>query len=328
MAPPDGDSRVTILIPIFNDWDAAALLLDDLDRSLDGFPLRPQVLLVNDGSTEPRPQGFAQREFRTLAHVDVLELRRNVGHQRAIAIGLVYLYQNLPCRAVVVMDGDGEDQPSSIPLLAAKFFKQDDRYIVFAARAKRLERFTFRFLYQVYRGVHWILTGDSVRVGNFSMIPFQTLARLAVTPEIWNHYAAAVIRSGVAWTSIPLARGRRIAGQSKMNFIGLLLHGLSAFFVYGEIVGARLLIAIAILMLLGVVVIGGAAGAHFWGSLNVPGLFAYIAGLLGVILCLAVLIALILVFTVIGSRVNVGFLPVRDCPYFVNRLERVFPAHE
>jgi len=145
-----------------------------------------------------------------------------------------------------------------------------------------------------------------------------------VVPEIWNHYAAAVIRSRIAYASIPIARGKRVAGKSKMNFIGLLLHGLSAFFVYGDIVGARLLIAIAVALLLELVLFAIGLGVRLNTSPGILTVAAYLAGLLGIILLQAIPIALILVFTVIGSRVNIGFLPIRDCPYFVSGVERVF----
>jgi hypothetical protein len=320
--PEDG---IVILIPTFNDWPSAELLLEDLDHVLAGHSAPAEVLLVDDDSTEPAPEDFAQRPYQALRSVSILRLRRNMGHQRAIAVGLVYVAEHMRCRAVIVMDGDGEDKPSDIPALAAEFERQQRRSIIFAERSKRLERWTFRVLYQLYRLLHWFLTGDHVRVGNFSMIPFASLAQLVVAPEIWNHYAAAVIRSRLSFHTVSCARGERLVGQSKMNFIGLLLHGLSAFFVYGEIVGARLLVAIALAMTLEVALVATAVGAQLTSSFSLLALIGYTAGILGIILLQAIPVALILVFTVIGSRVNVGFLPIRDCPYFVRELHRVFP---
>lgn len=311
---------IVILIPTFNDWESAGLLLESLedvarDRSLDA-----RVLFLDDGSTEPLPARFASR-CHALSDVSVLRLRRNLGHQRAIAVGLVYAYQNLTCDAVVVMDGDGEDRPEDIPALLTQYEKTGR--IVFAARAKRLEHWSFRALYHVYRWLHLLLTGDHVRVGNFSVVPFPSLAQIVVIPEIWNHYAAAVIRSRLLFTTVPIARGPRLAGESKMNFVGLLLHGLSAFFVYGEIVGARLLIAIAVALVLetGLVTLGIAIQltTHF----SIVALALYAALATGLLLLQAIPVALILVFTVIGSRVNVGFLPLRDCPYFVRDVEQL-----
>jgi len=322
---PTLPERIVILIPMFNDWDAAELLLADLDSALAEYPLSAEVLFIDDGSTLPMPESFAARQFAALRAVDILRLRRNLGHQRAIAVGLVHVYQNIPCRAVVVMDADGEDRPKDIQLLAEKF-NRGNGSIIFAARAKRLERPLFRFLYHVYRLVHRVLTGDPVRVGNFSMIPFESLARLVVVPEIWNHYAAAVVRARLRFQTIPISRGKRLVGKSKMNFIALLLHGLSAFFVYGDIVGARLLVGIALALLLEVAAVAVGLGLRFTASPNILSLAVYLAVILGIILLQAIPITLILVFTVIGSRSNISFLPIRDCPYFVGGVQRVFCA--
>lgn len=320
------DHRLVILIPVHDDWIAAQMLLADLDRALAAFDSPVSVLFVNDGSREPPPAAFATGGYQKLQSVEILHLRRNLGHQRAIAVGLVYVYEHMPCRAVVVMDGDGEDRPADIVSLAARFEKDSGRSVIFAARAKRLEGSFFRALYQVYRGVHWVLTGDSVRVGNFSMVPFDTLGRLVVVPEIWNHYAAAVVRSRLRFDSIPISRGQRLAGKSKMNFIGLLLHGLSAFFVYGDIIGARLLVGITIALLLQFIAVAIGLGVRYSIRPDLTGLMIYISALLGIILLQAIPIALILVFVVIG-RTNTGFLPIRDCPYFVSSVERVFPKN-
>ena len=326
MSVSQPQDRLVLLLPVFNDWEAVRLLLDKIDAALAGQPLRPEILIVDDGSTEPPPPGFPGRGYAAIAAVDVLRLRRNLGHQRAIAVGLVYVYQHVPCRAVVVMDADGEDRPERIPALIEKFQQEGERRIVFAARAKRLETPLFRFLYQTYRLIHWTITGDAVRVGNFSVIPFQKLGQLVVVPEIWNHYAAAVIRTRLGYCTIPVDRGRRLTGSSKMNFIGLLLHGLSAFFVYGEVIGARLLVGIGLMLLLS----GGALAAgillHFGRYYEIPPWSTYALSAFVIVLLQAVILALVLVFTVIGSRVNVNFLPIRDCPYFVERVERVWAS--
>ncbi len=320
--------RTVILIPLFNDWEAGDLLLRDLDLAMGECGMPAEVLFIDDGSSLPAPEGFAERQFTALRAIDILSLRRNLGHQRAIAVGLVHVYQNVSCRSVVVMDADGEDRPADIRMLAEKFQQDGGRSIIFAARAKRLERVMLRFLYHVYRLLHWLLTGDSVRVGNFSIIPFESLGRLVVVPEIWNHYAAAVIRSRLRFESIPIARGKRLSGKSSMNFIALLLHGLSAFFVYGDIVGARLLVVIALALLLEVVVVAAGLSVRFTSSPGILNLCVYLAAILGIILLQAIPITLILVFTVIGARNSVGFLPIRDCPYFVGSVRRVFPRQD
>src|SRR4029077_8125842 len=118
-----------------------------------------------------------------------------------------------------------------------------DREIVFTARTKRLESLTFRLSYRAYRFVHRMLTGVEVRVGNFSVVPRKALTRLMAVPDLWNHYAAAVYRARLPRRLLPLPRGRRLAGTSKMNFVSLLIHGLTAMSVFSDQVSARLLTA-------------------------------------------------------------------------------------
>lgn len=108
-----------------------------------------------------------------------------------------------------------------------------------------------------------MLTGIRVRVGNFSILPFAYLDTLVVMSELWNHYAASVFRSKLPFAMIPIPRGTRFAGTSKMNFVALVSHGLSAISVFGDIVGVRLLIgalAGSLLAGLGIVLI---AAVHF-----------------------------------------------------------------
>ena len=81
-----------VLIPAFNDWKVLERLLPLLDRALGARGQRASVVVVDDGSTEPRPQSFGSGTFTALLGIRVLSLRRNLGHQRAIAIGLAYLH--------------------------------------------------------------------------------------------------------------------------------------------------------------------------------------------------------------------------------------------
>src|SRR5258707_159338 len=96
-AGPALDEPLLILIPVFNDWSALGKLLDALDETMVDNDLEAGVLVVDDGSTmEPEVDPTAQ-SFRALRHVDIIELRRNLGHQRAIAVGLAYVEDRGTC---------------------------------------------------------------------------------------------------------------------------------------------------------------------------------------------------------------------------------------
>ena len=139
MPPCPGRSEselIVICIPIYNDWTCALALLKELDAALRGGPWSIGVLFVNDGSADPPPAAWPEPS-RTFRWVRVLPLRRNLGHQRAIAIGISYIQSKTRCRAVVVMDGDGEDAPSDVLRLLNRCDELADTHIVFARRSSQ-----------------------------------------------------------------------------------------------------------------------------------------------------------------------------------------------
>ncbi len=293
-----------VLIPVFNDWEAARQVVSGLDCCAAGRHW--SILLIDDGSTDLVPEGFT-RGTRQLEQVCILRLRRNLGHQRAIAIGLTEAAKFHP-DAVVVMDGDGEDLPEHVIQLLDSWCAQPGR-IVFAERRKRMENFTFRLLYHSYRLLHLLLTGISVRVGNFSVVPAAALSALAASPDLWNHYAAAVFRLRWPSATVPLDRGRRYAGESKMNFAALCVHGLSAISVFADLAGARLM-AMAALLLPVAFLVGFVWPVAAWGAI------------MGAVLLCGQAAAFLL--QTVSARSQMNFLPVRDAGFFVASISQIY----
>ena len=315
---------LTILTPVFNDWQSLGGMLDALDAALDRDAQPAEVLVVDDGSTVPLPGGFGR--FRRISRVEVLHLRRNLGHQRAIAIGLAFIHGERPCEAVLVMDADGQDRPSDVPALVHKLQEVGGRQIVFAARARRSESMFFKICYHGYRALHKVLTGVSVRVGNFSIVPFWALGSLVAVSDLWNHYSAAVFASKLPFTTIPTHRATRIAGDTRMNFFSLVLHGMRALSVFGDVIGVRVLVASS--ALLAALVIGFAVtfAVQLGGGDRGPGLALFLLGLLLILTVQVVAVGALLIFGALGGRTNGTFLPIRDYRHFVRDVSKTFEA--
>jgi hypothetical protein len=311
-----------IVIPVFDDWDAAALLLPLVDRAMKSAARDAHVLLVDDGSSTPADD-LVLPPFEALKAVDVLSLRRNLGHQRALSIGLAYAEQRLDPAVVIVMDGDGEDDPQDIPALLSKLDETRQKKIVFAERKRRSEPVLFRFFYLVYRALHFVLTGYRVRVGNFSVIPRSALARIVVVSESWNHYAAAVFNARIAYTTVPTTRAKRLDGRSKMSFIALVVHGLSALSVYSHIIGVRVLVATFALVTVSAFALMALVIASVIGTFALPSWVLYSVAALLVLLFQFVIAAVLFVFVMLAGRQGSSFIPIRDYVYFVDRLTRV-----
>ncbi|OAI56533.1 hypothetical protein AYO47_08915, partial [Planctomyces sp. SCGC AG-212-M04] len=273
--------EVLILIPIYNDWASAGALLPAIDGSLSQAGLTGEVAFIDDGSATPAPIGFGSGPFRALSNCTIVELRMNLGHQRALAVGLAWAEARRSAPFVAVMDGDGEDAPDDLVRLLQASKSGAVPTMVFAGRAKRSEGRTFRIGYRLYRLIFRLLVGMNVNFGNFSVIPRRDLVRLVASADLWNHYAAAVVRSRIPYQVIPSIRGTRLDGQSKMNLLSLVTHGLSAVAVFSDRVGVRMLTLTALLAGVGFAVLGLVIWVRVWMSeLAVPGWATNAAGLL------------------------------------------------
>lgn len=320
--------NITFCIPLFNDWSSAAVLLTQLDQSLPSLRSVAsvgsiRVLFVDDASSERLdPAHFT--EPTSIDQVSVLRLKRNLSHQRAIAIGLAHLQREGRSDMVVVMDGDGEDRPSDVASLLARCLQSNGSQIVFAERARRSESGSFLIGYACYRIAHRLLVGRSIRVGNFSVVPRDCLDRLVSVSELWNHYAASVLVARIANCQIPINRGLRITGRSKMNLVSLVVHGLSSISVHGEMVSVRVLFLLAISCGLLFVALAAVVGIRFGTDLAIPGWATSAVGFLILALLQLLLISVVLVILVLRGRSGLGFIPSRDHIHFVQAEEPLF----
>ncbi|AVH93120.1 glycosyltransferase [Stenotrophomonas maltophilia] len=242
--------RKIVVMPVYEDLEASSKLFVELARTqgLDTY-----VVAVDDGSVR-QPLPISALEASGLEGV-VIRLRRNVGHQRAIAIGLGYVAEHFDGNdIVVVMDSDGEDTPESIIELVAGLDSADVDVVV-ASRRSRVESLKFKSFYIVYKLLFSLLSGRQISFGNFMAAKMPAVRRLASMQELWIHVAACVLGSKLRVQTCALDRGPRYAGRSKMNFVGLALHGFRALMVFAEDVLVR--VGIACTMVAALSIIGG-----------------------------------------------------------------------
>lgn len=270
---PESHSMI-VVTPVYEDVQASARLFHELNSQ---FGDSLFVVAVDDGSVaQPLPLSNL-----TDAGVDgvILQLRRNVGHQRAICIGLAYVAEHMhPDQRVVVMDSDGEDVPATIPpLLDALRAETVD--VVVAQRKSRVESLRFKAFYAVYKSFFKVMTGRPISFGNFMALKAHAVKRLVVMQELSIHVAGAVLASKLRLRLLQLDRGPRFAGQSKMNFVGLALHGFKALMVFAEDVLVRVGLACAGIAALSFLAASLAVGLKLIG-LSTPGWFSIALGIL------------------------------------------------
>lgn len=307
-----------ILIPVFNDWESIGLLLPILDQELEKAGLAADLFFVDDGS--PSCELHVQESYRCVKSVRILDLHHNLGHQRAICVGLCYLREHSQCEEVLIMDGDGEDLPEDIDRLRQALRGSPDVRIAFAERLKRSEGSVFAMGYFGYRLMHQILVGHKVRVGNFSIMSRRCLECICTSAALWNHFAAAVFASRQKMTLVPTRRGTRLAGKPKMNMPALVTHGLSALSVFSDRIGTRLSIAsflalsgIAILLLTFAIV----------GTAELNATLYLLLAILSLGLTQFVALISMFSFLILSTRGLGQFIPIRDYHHFVRNLRTI-----
>ena len=315
--------HLVVLIPILNDWVSVAEVIAGLDQSFAASSDSLSVLMIDDGSTTPPPELLGP--YAKLTGVSVLKLKKNVGHQRALAVGLCYIAEKIKCDAVVIMDGDGQDVPADATRLVERMKQLPEPTAVFAERARRSESLAFRLCYGVYRLLHLLLTGLGIHVGNFSVLPAAYLDRLAIEPMLWNHYAASVMRARVPVDRVPTSRGVRIQGESRLNFVALVVHGLSALACYGEIIGVRLILLSGLLFVFGLIDLAALIGIKFLTNFAGLGWTSIVLGLVLVVILQVATLVSNFTMQIISMRSVQPFLPARDYAWFVAGLTTLYP---
>ena len=106
---------IGIVIPVFNDWASLDILIGKLNQQAERTELGLHIFIIDDGSSETLDPRCLSKGRQELADIQIVRLSTNVGHQRAIAVGLVMASRVEKIEAVVVMDADGEDQPEDVP---------------------------------------------------------------------------------------------------------------------------------------------------------------------------------------------------------------------
>jgi len=265
---------LVVVTPVFEDVEASSRLFQELAAVFQGQVF---IAAVDDGSVR-QPVDVSNISNAGLDGV-VIRLKRNVGHQRAIAIGLSYVATHLlDAQTIVVMDSDGEDVPRSIKELLQPL-ESADVDVVVARRRNRVETLQFRMFYLVYKWLFQLLTGHTISFGNFMALKPAALKRLVAMQELWIHFAGCVLVSKLRIAVCPLDRGPRYAGRSKMNFVGLALHGFKGLMVFAEDVLVRVGIACALIAALSIIGSAAAVLLKVFGFAT-PGWFSIALGIL------------------------------------------------
>ena len=221
--------KITLLIPVYNDWESLIQLLNDINKIiLEIKNYQFNCIVINDAST---CEMINILKPSNLEFLKIINMRKNTGHQRCIAFGVKHIVSNNLSDYVVIMDGDGEDRPVEIKNFIMRIEKDETKSVV-AKRVKRSEGLVFRIFYEVHKVLTLIFTGKKINFGNFTCLTKTDLKILSEKINLWNNYSGTFKKYILKYNEINSSRGLRYCGNSKMSFFNLIFHSLSIISVF------------------------------------------------------------------------------------------------
>ena len=211
-----------ILIPVFNDWESLLSLLNNIHTLKINNIAHIKVLIVDDCSTEILNKKI---EFDSFKDIEIIKNSKNIGHGKSIAYGINYISKKNDFDYLIVMDGDGEDRPEEVKELILKSIDLPSLTIT-ANRIKRSESAFFKLSYHLHKILTLVLTGYSIKFGNFMCIPRQDLNLIVSNKNLSVSFSGTIAKFIKNKTFIPSIRGVRYYGPTKMSFLKLIRHSL------------------------------------------------------------------------------------------------------
>ncbi|GGQ47826.1 glycosyltransferase family 2 protein [Couchioplanes azureus] len=203
---------LSVIVPMYNEEAVIPALAGRLRPALDDLGVTYEVVAVDDGSTD-RTAPLLLEHARAWPELRLIRLRRNSGHQAALAAGL----HRAGGAWVVSIDADLQDPPEVIAdmLRAAREQGVD---VVYGVRSDRSTDTAFkRYTAGVYYRLMRRMIGAEIpaQAGDFRLLSRAVVDVLLSLPERAPVYRLLVPSLGFASTSVTYARERRAAGETK-----------------------------------------------------------------------------------------------------------------
>jgi len=222
---------ISVVVPLHNEQMVLPELLRRVAAALDAMPGGPhEMIFVDDGSSDATRQ-MLEEAAESDSRVSVIVLSRNFGHQVALTAALDHISGDV----TVVLDGDLQDPPESIPSLVAKF--QEGYDVVYAQRTRRKEGLLLKLCFYLFYRLMKSMSDTRLPLdaGDFGLMSRRVVDHLRSMPE--HHRYIRGMRSWVGYRQIGITveRSERFAGESKYGLLKYLKLASDAIFSFSTI---------------------------------------------------------------------------------------------
>ena len=241
--------KIYIVLPTYNDWKSLEKVLEILNLRLKNLKKDIYILIINDCSKEKFKK---TKNFKNFKKIIVLNLKKNLGSQKAIYVGLKYLqkkitdYNNV---IISILDSDGEDDPKALKKLIQITERKKD-FFIFASRKGRTENRFLKILNKARLYITLILTGKFINFGNFSSFPSSLLKRITLNDDIFLAFSSGVAKNYSKLFLYNVKKNKRFYDTSKVNIKFLIIHSIKIISVFYKVVFLRTFLIMSFLLLI------------------------------------------------------------------------------
>ena len=202
---------LSVVVPVYNEETNVEPLVGEINGVLRHLGKSYEVVVVDDGSED---QTFAvlSKLHREQPTMTVVRLKRNFGQTAALAAGLAYARGEI----VILMDGDGQNDPADIPALLAKLAEGND--LVAGWRFNRRDPFLNRRLPSMIanRLISWTTRVKLHDYGCTLKVMRKDIAKnLKLYGEMHRFIPAIAYERGARIAELKVNHRPRLRGQSK-----------------------------------------------------------------------------------------------------------------
>jgi dolichol-phosphate mannosyltransferase len=206
---PHQETHYTIVIPVYNEEDVVGALLDELSTVVSTWRSNYEILMVDDGSSDRTAEIIGNR-FENWSQGQLVRLTRNCGQAAALYYGM----KRARGQVVILLDGDGQNDPRDIPKVLAPLDQVD---MVVGVRVERQDSLARRTMSRLANAARSRILGDGVADSGCGIKAFHRRVVDAFIPmrTLYSFMPALAISAGFTIRQVPVHHRPRSGGKAK-----------------------------------------------------------------------------------------------------------------
>lgn len=216
-----GPVDVSLVIPVYNERENLAPLLEEIRRALDGR--RYEVVAVNDGSTDGSLDELKTLK-RRFPELHVVSFEANAGQSAAFVAG----FRAARGAVVVTLDADGQNDPADVPALLDALSRSGATAAA-GYRATRADTAWKRLQSRIANSVRNRLNRETIRDTGCSLKAFraEALERLPQFSGMHRFLPTLVKMDGGTVVEVPVGHRARRGGTTKYGMWNRVFRSLA-----------------------------------------------------------------------------------------------------